>query len=196
MNIYLFSDKIIIFAAMKAKNLEKQPQQRRTCRISVPDYLARYARYKFDMDSQTGGIRIPDSFDLYDCVWKAMAKWPVEHTWLGLQRRADAPDGNLLIHLPCRRKPVNGLRKNPCYWNYISPRAAYIIICELRKLFNKDLYDYVDSKTNNVTRVAAVRQFCHDRDLGIDAEDALLKNLQRRDRKKHLILNLSKNLGK
>lgn len=168
----------------------------RTCFINVAEYLACYARQKFRVDERTGGIRIPSSFDLYHCVWQAMAKWPVGRTWLGLRRRVDAPKGNLLIHLPDRRHPKEGCRKNPRYWNYISPRSCYVIARELKQVFDQDLYRFVDSQPAGTTRTDAVRRFCQLWHLGIDSEDALLKNLQRRERRKRVILKLSENRGK
>ena len=104
--------------------------KQRTASISVEPYLATYARKKFDIDPKTGGIKIPDKFNLYHAVWHAMAKWPLERWHIGVKRRVDNPQGNLLIHLPdCRE---GGVRKNPLYWNYISPRSARVINRELK----------------------------------------------------------------
>ena len=50
--------------------------KRRVCAIRVEPYLATYAKMKFDVDPKTGGIRIPDSFDLYHCVWQLMSRRP------------------------------------------------------------------------------------------------------------------------
>lgn len=157
-----------------------------TCRIRVEPYLAQYARRKFSVDAETGGIRIPCSYNLYHCVWHAMQKWPSVRTWMGLGRRADAPAGNLVIHLPDRRTPEDGLRKNPRYWNYISPRNGRLLAAELKRLFDWDLHHYVDDLAGSMTRKDAVRQFCRYWGLSIDAEDTLLKNLQRRDRRRRL----------
>lgn len=170
------------------------PKHRRTATISVPDYLARYARLKFDVDPATGGIVIPDSMNLYHCVWQLMARWPRVRTWTGALRRADAPAGNLTIHLPNRRSEGD-VRKNPLYWNYLSPRAGRAVGRELKRLFDWEFHHYVDELTGRdrcVTKVAAVRRFCHRYRLGIDAEDALLKNLQRHELRERVFCKIIK----
>ena len=174
---------------------DKQTKNRRVCSISVPDYLARYARLKFDTDPKTGGIRIPDSFNLYHCVWHAMAKWPLERWHVGVMRRVETAGGNLTIHLPDRRSPEDGHRKNPRYWNYISPRSARVIAAELKRLFDWEFHHYVENLLeyrDDVTKKEAVRRFARKYSLGIDAEDALIKNFQRHERKTRLFLGLNK----
>ena len=179
---------------MTTKNPKKQQQQRRTCSIHVADCLARYARQKFPVDPKTGGIRIPDSFNLYHCVWHAMAKWPLEYWHIGVRRRADLPEGNLLIHLPNRRSE-GGVSKDTRFWNYISPRNGRIIAAELKRLFDWEFQHYVDNLIEyrrDIPKKEAVRRFARKYNLGIDSEDALLKNYQRYERRKRIFLGLNK----
>ena len=172
----------------------QQSERRRTCSIYVEPYLAAYARMKFEVDPKTGGIRIPDNFDLYHCVWHAMAKWPVERWHVGVKRRVEVPEGNLLIHLPNRR-PEGGFGKNPRYWNYIPPRSARVINRELKRLFDWEFHHYVENALlygRGISKKEAVRRFAAKYALGIDTEDALLKNFQRHERKNRLFLSLNK----
>jgi len=172
----------------------EHPQHRRTAVIRVEPYLARYARRKFDVDPSTGGIRIPDSFNLYHCVWQSMSKWPVERWHVGVSRRVDEPEGNLLIHLPNRRAE-GGISKNPRYWNYISPRHARLINRELKRLFDWEFHHYVEILLEyhpDITKKEAVSRFARKYGLGIDAEDALVKNFQRHERSVRIFLGLKK----
>lgn len=172
----------------------QQSDRRKTCSIHVEPYLATYARQKFEVDPKTGGIRIPDNFDLYHCVWHAMAKWPLERWHIGVKRRVEAPEGNLLIHLPSRR-PEGGFSKDPRYWNYIPPRSARVINRELKRLFDWEFHHYVENALlygHGISKKEAVRRFAAKYSLGIDTEDALLKNFQRYERKNRLFLLLNK----
>ena len=172
----------------------QQSTNRRTCSIRVEPYLAKYARVKFGVDPKTGGVHIPDSFNLYHCVWHCMAKWPLERWHVGVMRRTDAPEGNLLIHLPNRRAE-GGFRKNPLYWNYISPRHARLINRELKRLFDWEFHHYVEILLEyhpDITKKEAVSRFARKYSLGIDAEDALLKNFQRHERAVRVFLGLRK----
>lgn len=172
----------------------KQNQRRRTASIRVAPYLACYARQKFDVDPKTGGILIPDSFDLYHCVWQLMAKWPLERWHIGVSRRVELPEGNLLIHLPFRRSE-GGISKDPRYWNYISPRAARVIQRELKRLFDWEFHHYVENLleySTGVTKKEAVARFARKYALEVDAEDALLKNFQRHERRNRIFLGLKK----
>lgn len=172
-----------------------QPTDQRTCLIRVEPYLAQYARIKFGCDRQTGGIRVPDSFSLYHCIWHAMAKWPLERWHVGVKRRVDAPEGNLLIHLPNRR-PEGGMSKNPLYWNYISPRHAYYIGLELKRLFDWDFHHFVDdlmAEHPGTTRIDAVWQFMKRwrlDQLDTDVSETLVKNLQRHERALYIAAGL------
>lgn len=172
----------------------QQSDKRRTCCICVEPYLAVYARRKFEVDQKTGGIKIPDNFDLYHCVWQLMSKWPLERWHIGVKRRVEVPQGNLLIHLPNRR-PEGGFGKNPRYWNYISPRSARVINRELKRLFDWEFHHYVENALiygRGISKKEAVRRFSAKYGLGIDTEDALLKNFQRYERKNRLFLSLNK----
>ena len=168
--------------------------KQRTASISVEPYLATYAQKKFDIDPKTGGIKIPDKFNLYHAVWHAMAKWPLERWHIGVKRRVDNPQGNLLIHLPdCRE---GGVRKNPLYWNYISPRSARVINRDLKLLFDWEFHHYVEILLEyhpDITKKEAIARFAKKYALGIDTEDALLKNFQRHEKAVRIFLGLKKN---
>lgn len=174
--------------------MKYQSQHRRVALVRLEPYLAKYARMKFEVDPKSGGIRIPDSFNLYHCVWQAMSKWPLERWHIGVLRRSDEPDGNLLIHLPDRRE--NGFRKDPRYWNYISPRHARQINRELKRLFDWEFHHYVETlleyNPGTITKKEAVGRFARKYALGIDVEEALLKNFQRHERSVRILLGLRK----
>jgi len=174
--------------------MEHHPEQRRSASISVHPYLAAWAVRRFGVDAQSGGIIIPPSSDLYHTVWQLMAKWPRERWAVGVSRRVAAPEGNLLIHLPNRRAE-NGVGKNPRYWNYLSARSGRIIGRRLKQQFDAELHDWVRRATSaplHQTKSEAVRQFARHWRLGIDAEDALLKNLQRYERAQGIKSRLNK----
>lgn len=157
-------------------------QNRRVAMIRVEPYLAAYARRKFETDSRTGGIRIPDSFDLYHCVWQLMERRP----------RGYHPSGNenLCIWLPFRRTLPS---KHPEHWNYISPRHARLVERQLRRLFNWEFHHHCEQQLEHGrTKVEAVRQFISRYHLGLDCEDALLKNLQRHERTMRVFLGITK----
>lgn len=167
--------------------------KRRTVSIRVAGYLAIYARRKFDIHPKTGGVMIPDNFNLYHAVWHAMAKWPLERWHIGVRRRVADPGGNLLIHLPdCRE---GGFHKNPLYWNYISPRSARVINRELKRLFDWEFHHYVELMVGShpdMTKKEAVSRFVRKYGLGIDTEDTLIKNYQRHERAESIFLGLKK----
>lgn len=163
--------------------------KRRVCEIRVEPYLAAYARRKFDTDPRTGGIRIPDSFDLYHCIWQLMSRRPHHHTDADSQQLPP----NLRIHLPFRRASEGVPMKNPAYYNYIPPRRQWLIGKSLRRLFNWEFHHYVEHHLRDgVTKVDAVRAFARMYNLGIDCEDALLKNLQRYERSMRVFLNIGR----
>ena len=163
----------------------QQYMKRRVCAIRVEPYLAEYARRKFDIDPKTGGIRIPDSFDLYHCVWNLMERHPVN---------AEPPgDANLVIWLPARRNTEGVAQKNPAYWNYLSPRSQHLVEKSLRRLFNWEFHHYCeDLISRGCKKAEAVRSFISLYRLGIDSEDALLKNLQRHERTVQVFLGIKK----
>ena len=157
-------------------------QKRRVAMIRVEPYLAAYARRKFEADPVTGGIRIPDSFDLYHCVWQVMERPP----------RGYHPTGNenLCIWLPFRRTSPS---KHPEHWNYISPRHQWAVEKQLRRLFNWEFHHFVGQQLEHgQMKVDAVREFVRLYHLGLDCEDALLKNLQRHERTMQEFLGVTK----
>lgn len=163
----------------------QQYQKRRVTHIRVTPYLAQYARMKFEIDEKTGGIKIPDSFDLYHCVWQLMERRP--------RHAKDPSDVNLAIWLPARRG-IDGLtQKNPAFWNYIPPRRQWIIEKALRRLFNWEFHHFCENLVSqSVTKKEAVDRFIRMYGLGIDSEDALLKNLQRHERTISTFLGIKK----
>lgn len=163
----------------------QQYQKRRVASIRVEPYLAQYARRKFKADPRTGGIIIPDSFDLYHCVWQLMEKRP--------RGVGDAPDANLTIYLPARRSDGGTLQKNPAHWNYLSPRHVRQVEKALRRLFNWEYHYWMEDNELSPRPVQAkqrMRDFMRRYGIGIDSEDALLKNWQRHKRAMSVFLNL------
>ena len=175
--------------------MEEKKGGRSFARVLVPEYLARWSVRKFEVDSVSGGIRIPPRLELYRLVWQLMEKRPVTLSWCGKVVPVDDVAGNLVIQLPCRRG-VGGVRKNPLHWNYLSERSGRIIGRELKRLFDLDFHSYMDTMPAGVTRKECVRQFCRQYGLGIDAEDTLVKNLQRRRQHVAIFLNVCKNQHK
>lgn len=149
--------------------------RKRVANIRVEPYLAEYARKKFEIDGKTGGIKIPDTFDLYHCIWNRMEKPP-----LGV---SISDDGNLKIFLPCRRTGADGLpRKHPEYWNYLSPTSALEVEACLRQLFNFDFHQQMmDNEHRGRPRQQAevVEWFLYKYGIDSITPAALLKNFQR-----------------
>lgn len=167
----------------------QQYMKRRVAAIRVEPYLATYARMKFDTDQKTGGIKIPDSFDLYHCVWQLMERRP---------KGAEVPqDPNLSIWLPARRGIEQVAQKNPAFWNYLSPRSARLIEKSLRRLFNWEFHHFCeDLISQGVCKKEAVGRFIRMYGLGIDCEETLLKNLQRHERTIQVFLGIKKRKNK
>ena len=151
--------------------MEKHKRQMKSvAAISVAPYLAEYARKKFVLNRNNGGIIIPPRYDLYHCVWTLMQRppqkkppfqavslpaphkspHPAEKTATG--EKATVPGSfaagqsptipNLYISLPSRR-PSSSLGspwKDPAYYNYLSRESAHLIETELRRLFNFEFH--------------------------------------------------------
>ena len=163
----------------------KMYEKRRMASIRVEPYLAQYARMKFDTDPKTGGIKIPDSFDLYHCVWQLMERRPTD--------AVTAADANLTIFLPFRRAVDGQPGKHPEHWNYLSPRSQRMIERSLRRLFNWEFHHYCEDLVSRGTaKKEAVGRFIRMYGLSIDHEDALLKNLQRHERSVQEFLGIKK----
>ena len=142
--------------------------------IRIEPYLAEYARSVFDVDRQTGAVRIPYTSELYHCVWEHMAK-----------RRVDQPqvtDGNLCIILPSRRVVDEGVVKNPAYYNYLSPTAAMLIERHLRLRFNYEFHQTMlenEKQGRPSHQYQVAHKFMRQHNLESISEEALLKNFQR-----------------
>jgi len=154
---------------------KKRRLQNRTVGIRVEPYLSEYAIRKFELDEKTHGIKIPDNYDLYICIWNRMERRPAGVT--------DTPGANLRIFLPCRRSGADGMpRKHPEYWNWLSPAAALEIEAQLRLLFNFDFHTrMMDNEAQGRPRQQreVVEDFIRDYRLESISSDALLKNFQR-----------------
>lgn len=154
--------------------------------IYVTPYLAEYAKKKFVLNRNNGGIIIPPSLDLYHCVWTLMQRPPLSTSGASLQPESE-PAPNLPISLPSRRPSSDrGPWKDPAYYNYLSPTAARCIESELRRIFN---YEFRHLMMDNEERGQGckfsdlVDDFIRRYDLRSISSDALLKNYQRyRDR--------------
>ena len=69
-------------------------------------------------------------------------------------------------------------------------RDVWLIGKSLRRLFNWEFHHYVEVRLlDGATKVEAVRSFARMYNLGIDCEDALLKNLQRYENSIRIFLN-------
>lgn len=162
--------------------MEKEKySKKRIAVIWVEPYLAEYARKKFQIDPKSGGVKIPDTFDLYHCIWNRMQK-PSPESVNG-EDAPQASDGNLRIFLPCRRSGAEGQpRKHPEYWNYLSPAAVIEIEKCLRQLFNFDFHQRMMDNENRgrpFQQVEVVDRFIYDYRLESVTTAALLKNFQR-----------------
>ncbi len=153
--------------------MEKEKyNQKKTVSILVEPYLAEYARKKFAISPNGGGIKIPYTYDLYHCIFNRMQKPP-----LGA---VIAKGGNLLISLPDSRAMT--MRKPPQIWNYLSAEAMTDIEQCLRQLFNYDFHQQmIDNESQGRPRqqIEVVENFL--RSYGIESltPSALLKNFQR-----------------
>ena len=150
--------------------MEKHKRQMKSvAAISVAPYLAEYARKKFVLNRNNGGIIIPPRYDLYHCVWTLMQRppqkkppfqavsLPAPHKNPHPQKTAEGEKAtvpgsfaagqsptipNLYISLPSRR-PSSSLGspwKDPAYYNYLSRESAHLIETELRRLFNFEFH--------------------------------------------------------
>lgn len=161
----------------------RQYIRKRVAEIWVEPYLAAYARHKFETDRESGGLIIPDSLDLYHCVWSVTTHRP--------QGAAVPERVNLRIHLPYRRSADGVPCKHPAYWNYISPRNARFIEKALRRLFNWEFHYWCEEcVAQGMGKKEAVNGFIRRYDLGLDCEEALIKNLQRHARTMAIFLNI------
>jgi hypothetical protein len=150
-----------------------RPNAITTANINIEPYLAEYARAKFSTHSSDGGIIIPCSSDLYHCIW--------EHMAIRKKNQVDV-NGNLLIHLPCRRASDSYAGKNPAYYNYLSTSAASDIEKCLRLMFNFELHRLLlenEEFGHQSKNIDLIVEFRHTYSLDSISEDALLKNYYR-----------------
>ncbi len=113
--------------------MEKEKRTRkRVVSIRIEPYLAEYISAKYETDVMTGGIKIPCNTDLYFCVWEQMSRQRAN--------QSDVADGNLRIHLPCRKAGVSSPYKDPAYFNYLSAAATKEIESQIRRMFNFELH--------------------------------------------------------
>lgn len=148
--------------------------RKRVAEIRIEPYLAEYISAKYGIDTETGGIRIPFSTDLYFCVWEQMSR-----------QRANQPDivdSNLRIHLPFRKAGSTSPWKDPACYNYISVSASKEIENQIRRMFNFELHrvllenEEFGRKRRNLD---VIYDFIRTYQLKSISSDALLKNYYR-----------------
>lgn len=153
---------------------KRKREQKRVAVIRIEPYLAEYISAKYEIDSITGGVKIPHSTDLYYCIWDKMS-----------QQRINQPDivnSNLRIHLPFRRSILGLPYKDPAYYNYISTAGAKEIEGQIRRMFNFELHrvlleneEFGRARKN----LDVIYDFINDYNLKSISSDALLKNYYR-----------------
>lgn len=138
-----------------------------TTRIEVPSYIRQWLMMTKN-GQEDGPVRFNESENLY-------------HVILGLTtlRTAATPmvdRGNLEIVIPT---PRHG--KNPLYYNYLSPRAARIIVKMLKQMFYIEARSFIAEKeSRGIPQKTAVYMFISQ--YGMDdmvSEDALVKDYYR-----------------
>ena len=162
--------------------MEKHKRQMKSvAAISVAPYLAEYAKKKFVLNRNNGGLVIPPMSDLYHCVWHHMSRPPREFDC--------SKSGNLKISLPCRRSSTDeGPWKDPAYYNYLSSTAAHNIETCLRRMFNYEFHAVMienDEQGRPMRQIEVVEDFINRYQLQSISSDALLKNYQRYRRRIH-----------
>lgn len=160
---------------------EKKRASKNFAVIAVEPYLAEYAKKKFVLNRNNGGLVIPPTSDLYHCVWHHMSRPPREFDC--------SKSGNLKISLPCRRSSTDeGPWKDPAYYNYLSSTAAHNIETCLRRMFNYEFHAVMienDEQGRPMRQIEVVEDFINRYQLQSISSDALLKNYQRYRRRIH-----------
>ena len=148
--------------------------RKRVASIRIEPYLAEYISAKYEIDTATGGIRIPYSSDLYFCVWEEMSRRRVN--------QPDVADGNLHIHLPFRKAGAWSPWKDPVYYNYLSAAAAKAIEGQIRRMFNFELHRVLmenEEFGRQRKNLDVIYDFIRTYRLKSISSDALLKNYYR-----------------
>ncbi len=154
---------------------QKKWATKRVVTIQIEQYLAEYICAKYRKDATTGGVKIPNTTDLYFCVWENMSKQRIN--------QPDVIDGNLRIHLPSRRSGViSSPWKDPAYYNYLSPAAAKEIESQIRRMFNFELHRVLlenEEFGRQRRNLDVIYEFIRSYQLRSISSDALLKNYYR-----------------
>lgn len=155
-------------------SLRKKASQIGITMIRIEPYLAEYAQNLFGLGRKDGSIKIPYISELHFLVWELMAK--------PRANQLSPENGNLAIVLPTRRECEGELRKNPRYYNYLSPDAARKVEAWLRRRFNFEFHELmIDNEVKGRPRqhLDLVRWFMRRRGLKSITEDALIRNFRR-----------------
>ena len=154
---------------------EKKRYSKNFAAIDIEPYLAEYAKKRFVLNRNNGGVVIPSSYDLYHCVWTHMSRPPHDYD--------RSKTGNLKISLPCRRANLDeGPWKDPAYFNYLSSSAAHAIEVCLRRMFNFEFHNLMSENEEQGRprrQIEVVEDFIRKYDLLSISSDALIKNWQR-----------------
>ncbi|WP_454897744.1 hypothetical protein [Alloprevotella tannerae] len=148
--------------------------RKRVVSIRIEPYLAEYISEKYEIDTVTGGLKIPCSSDLYFCVWEQMSRQR--------SNQPDLTDGNLRIHLPFRKAIQGGPYKNPVYHNYLSTAAIKEIEGQIRRMFNFELHRVLlenEEFGRQRKNLDVIYEFIQTYRLKSISADALLKNFYR-----------------
>lgn len=152
----------------------KKCLRKRVVSIRIEPYLAEYIAEKYEIDTATGGLRIPCSSDLYFCVWEQMSRQR--------SNQPDLTDGNLRIHLPFRKAIQGAPYKNPAYYNYLSAAATKEIEGQIRRMFNFELHRVLlenEEFGRQRKNLDVIYDFIQTYRLKSISADALLKNFYR-----------------
>lgn len=154
---------------------QKKWVTKRVVTIQIEQYLAEYICAKYRKDATTGGVKIPNTTDLYFCVWENMSKQR--------SNQPDITDGNLRIHLRFSQswRHIQSL-KDPAYYNYLSPAAAKEIEAQIRRMFNFELHRVLlenEEFGRQRRNLDVIYEFIRSYQLKSISSDALLKNYYR-----------------
>ncbi|MBQ6176006.1 MAG: hypothetical protein IJK29_02280 [Bacteroidales bacterium] len=147
----------------------------KTASVHVKPYLAEYAMAKYPTDPANGGLLIPESDDLYHCLWSVITR-PRRDS-----RRHPSP--NLTFSLPCPSPNTLGSAwKNPARYNHIPLLSMIEIERCLQRQFDFELHRamFENMESDHPVRqldvaLAFIRQY-RLRSIG---EESLLKNFSR-----------------
>lgn len=137
-----------------------------TTRITVPEHLKEYICGKYGDESQSP-VRIPDSLDLYHCIYDLLEKRPADQL---IDR------GNLELILPER-----SIGKRPESYNYLGVRSQKILAKKIEIMMWAEVHDLLDTlkHRDGIDYKDAVHLFICKYRIESLTEDAFLKNYYR-----------------